>query len=63
MGIVLLVLVALMLLGAFPRWNHSRDWGYGPSGGRHEDRISPAISAVMIPGGLGSMIAGKGKSS
>ncbi len=22
-----------MLLGALPRWPHSRDWGYYPSGG------------------------------
>ena len=29
----LIVLVVLMLLGAFPTWNHSRSWGYGPSGG------------------------------
>ncbi len=30
---VLLVLVILMLLGAIPTWPHSREWGYGPSGG------------------------------
>jgi hypothetical protein len=30
---ILLVLLILMLLGALPSWNHSRDWGYGPSGG------------------------------
>jgi hypothetical protein len=30
---ILLVVLVLMLLGAFPRWNHSRDWGYYPSGG------------------------------
>ncbi len=30
---VLIVLLVLALLGAFPNWNHSRDWGYGPSGG------------------------------
>ncbi len=30
---VLIVLVVLMLLGSFPNWNHSRSWGYGPSGG------------------------------
>jgi hypothetical protein len=23
----------LMLLGAMPTWGHSRNWGYGPSGG------------------------------
>jgi Protein of unknown function (DUF3309) len=23
----------LALLGALPRWPHSRDWGYAPTGG------------------------------
>ncbi len=34
MSISLLVLIILILLlvGAFPRWPYSRDWGYGPSG-------------------------------
>jgi len=30
---VLIVILILMLLGALPRWPHSRNWGYGPSGG------------------------------
>jgi hypothetical protein len=30
---ILIVLLVLMLLGAFPTWNHSRNWGYAPSGG------------------------------
>ena len=30
---VLIVLAVLMLLGAIPTWPHSRNWGYGPSGG------------------------------
>jgi hypothetical protein len=30
---ILIVIVVLMLLGAVPRWPHSRNWGYGPSGG------------------------------
>ncbi len=30
---ILLVVLVLMLLGAFPTWPHSRSWGYGPSGG------------------------------
>ena len=30
---VLLVLLILMLLGAWPTWPHSRIWGYYPSGG------------------------------
>jgi hypothetical protein len=29
---VLIVLIVLALLGALPRWGHSRNWGYGPSG-------------------------------
>ena len=32
LGIVLLVLLVLLLVGALPSWNHSRAWGYGPSG-------------------------------
>jgi hypothetical protein len=30
---ILLVILILMLLGAFPAWPYSRSWGYGPSGG------------------------------
>lgn len=30
---VLLILLVLMLVGAFPTWPHSRGWGYVPSGG------------------------------
>ena len=33
LGTILLIVLILLLLGAFPRWNHSRDWGYVPSGG------------------------------
>ncbi len=33
LGTLLLVLLILMLLGSVPRWPHSRNWGYGPSGG------------------------------
>jgi len=33
LGTILLVVLILMLLGAFPRWEHSRNWGYGPTGG------------------------------
>ncbi len=32
MGLILLILVILLLAGAFPRWNYNRNWGYGPSG-------------------------------
>jgi hypothetical protein len=33
LGTVLIVVLILMLLGALPRWSHSRQWGYFPSGG------------------------------
>jgi len=33
MGTILIVIVVLILLGAVPAWPHSRNWGYGPSGG------------------------------
>ena len=33
LGTILIVILILMLLGALPTWGHSRNWGYGPSGG------------------------------
>ena len=30
---ILVVIMVLMLVGAIPTWPHSRNWGYGPSGG------------------------------
>jgi len=32
-GTILIILLVLMLLGSFPTWPHSRNWGYYPSGG------------------------------
>ena len=32
MGLILIIVVVLLLVGAFPSWPHSADWGYGPSG-------------------------------
>jgi hypothetical protein len=32
-GTILLILLILILIGAIPTWSHSRNWGYGPSGG------------------------------
>lgn len=32
LGTILIIILILALLGAFPGWNHSRSWGYGPSG-------------------------------
>ena len=33
LGTILIVILVLALLGAAPRWPHSRNWGYAPSGG------------------------------
>ena len=33
LGTILLVVLILMLIGAFPTWPHSKSWGYYPSGG------------------------------
>ena len=33
LGLILIVILILMLVGAMPRWPHSRNWGYYPSGG------------------------------
>lgn len=33
LGTILLIVLILMLIGIFPTWPHSANWGYGPSGG------------------------------
>jgi hypothetical protein len=30
---ILIIILLLMLVGALPRWPHSRNWGYYPTGG------------------------------
>jgi hypothetical protein len=32
LGLILLIIVVLILVGALPTWPHSRSWGYMPSG-------------------------------
>lgn len=32
MGTILLIILILILIGVFPAWPHSRNWGHGPSG-------------------------------
>lgn len=29
---ILVIVLILLLIGAFPSWPHSSGWGYGPSG-------------------------------
>ena len=33
MGLILIIILVLLLVGALPTWGHSRRWGYCPSGG------------------------------
>ena len=33
MGLILLIILILLLIGAVPTWPYSRGWGYYPSGG------------------------------
>jgi hypothetical protein len=33
LGTILIVILVLALFGALPRWSHSKDWGYFPTGG------------------------------
>jgi hypothetical protein len=32
LGTIALIVLLLLLIGAFPAWPYSRGWGYGPSG-------------------------------
>lgn len=32
-GTILLLVLVLLFVGAFPQWSHSKSWGYGPSSG------------------------------
>ena len=33
MGLILLIVLIALLVGALPRWSHSTNWGYYPAGG------------------------------
>ena len=33
MGLILLVIILLLVIGAAPAWPYSRSWGYAPVGG------------------------------
>jgi len=50
LGTILIVFLLLALVGAFPRWSHSRKWGYVPTGG-----VGLALLIVVILVLLGRM--------
>lgn len=33
MGLILIIILVVLLMGALPSWPYSRNWGYYPSGG------------------------------
>jgi len=33
MGLIVIIVLVILLLGAVPSWPYSRNWGYAPSGG------------------------------
>ena len=33
LGLILLIVLILVLVGALPKWGHSKSWGYMPTGG------------------------------
>jgi len=33
MSLILLIVILLLVVGAFPAWPYSRSWGYYPAGG------------------------------
>jgi len=43
LGTILIVILVLALIGALPRWSHSREWSYAPTGG-----VGLALFVVVI---------------
>jgi hypothetical protein len=65
-GLVVLILGIVSLVVAIPQTERGGIAIGGVSLGvetRHDEKVHPALSAVMIMGGLGAMAAGKRKSS
>ena len=44
---ILIVILVLFVLGALPSWGHSRNWGYGPSGGLALLLVIVVVLALM----------------
>jgi hypothetical protein len=65
-GLIILILGLVSLVVPIPRSEREGVTIGGVSLGvdtRHEEKISPALSAVMMLGGLGAMAVGKAKAS
>jgi hypothetical protein len=64
-GMVVLILGVVSLVVPIPRNEREGFKAGGLSVGvetRHEEKVSPFVSAAMILGGIGTMVAGKMKS-
>jgi hypothetical protein len=50
LGTTLIVVLVLALFGALPRWPHSREWGYYPSGawGYPFDRFDSPVTRANL---------------
>jgi len=48
MGLILIIALIVLILGASPNWGYSREWGYTPSGGL---TIALVIVLVLIYNG------------
>lgn len=46
-GMLVLLVVLLLLVGAIPSWPYSAKWGYGPSGGLGVVLIVVVVLVVM----------------
>jgi hypothetical protein len=44
---ILLVVLVLLIIGAFPAWPHSHDWGYFPSSGLGLVLVIVVVLAVV----------------
>jgi Protein of unknown function (DUF3309) len=46
-GTILIIIIVALLIGAFPRWNRSRNWGYYPSGGLGLVLVIPLVLLLL----------------
>ena len=60
MGLILLIVLLVLLIGAVPTWPHSRQWGYAPSGGLGTILLIVLILVLLgyIPGAFLSESSG-----
>ena len=47
MGLILLIILVILLIGAVPAWPYSREWGYYPSGGLGLIRLIVLIAYLL----------------